>query len=78
MVAYHNCVSLVTEEFHDIAAVAVNGRRLEATERRGHAPIQSHIIIPMAPKLTPDWTDLSINDRHELMSPEILRITSYT
>ena len=71
------CVTLVMEEFHDIAAVAVNGRSPEATERRGHAPTQSHIIMPIAPKLTADWIDLSNNGRNELMSPEILRNTCY-
>ena len=70
-----NYVTLVTEEFQDIAAAAVNGSKLEATDLRGHAPTQSHIITPMAPNLIPDWMDLSINGRHELISPEILRIT---
>ena len=68
-------LTLVVVEFHDIAAAAVNGNRLDVVKRRGYAPIQSQIINPMAPDLNPDWTDCSNSGRQEVMSPEILWAT---
>ena len=69
-------LTLVVVAFHDIAAAAVKGNKLDVVKRRGHAPTQSQIISPMAPDLNPDWTDCSISGRQEVMSPEILGVAS--
>ena len=65
-------LTLVVVAFHDIAAAAVNGNRLDVVKRSGHNPTQSQIINPMAPDLNPDWTDCSNSGRQAVMSPEIL------
>jgi len=71
---YIHCfmLTLVVVAFHDIAAAAVNGNRLDVVKCNGHAPTQSQIINPMAPDLNPDWTDCSNSGRQAVMSPEIL------